>query len=1046
MAVRVHVPLRLRLPGDAPADGTVMTETLDFALDRGLVKTMDRIRSEVLESRGGYARPRPLRPTFAWRDAGGRVPRADRKRIEDSIAAAIDRAVPRLVVDAGADAAEVLPLKPSESIDWKRRRGNDYRLHSYAGGPNDVGVDVESAPAPQSNAPSYVGAWWHWNGDEEELKKSLGIIVRSYYSERKPRFAGAIFHGSRDGLTGMFAATMKLDWSRPDDGLIYHWHFLLPQFRVIVARGLERRNEDPLGVYKMRSLGTFSGPDELRALVHDPLLAASHLPAQPGGVESEEASRLRASVEEGVTQFVSQQGTAQGSTLVELHTGLNNKYYLVVATEILMGRSNWDLQGIWEMVPVRAEQEGSGESAGDAEGKGEAGGKQGGEGDKSGREGGEAGGSPFAEPGDTGEASARVYPQVQVKGEAVQLDLSAFLEEPSVNDLGELGVALKRLITRIAYRLEMPPGDYCGSFLIAAAQVMGARAATAGEAAVVLPHSTRQVAPGSGNLGDIDIVPQHTAAVRLLRFIAGTCPTMTELSRLMFQVYGLPTVSDRYFGSYRGEPVSWRLRFDRVYIPEMRQSVAHLFMRGCQVVMLQVLRSSRDEIDKRLDNFDRYFPVFEGLINGLVAQEAELRRLRETLQEALTFDDPSLQHAVSYAVSTWREARQALSTSVSDQIVSVADNSVGPLPTGKPFRRSDGARVITDLRGREWTLAELESAIAFRSQTAASIDPLINQLRDVPGVVNTFRYRPAMARAYLESLLREMRANNSQVTADVTASYEYAFRSGKIREDLPHADIPGTGVKLQGIHLLVHQAIGDAFEGNHWYGAGVDYAFDVELGRLGLIDFFETSLILALSVLCPPAGIALGLAAAAVHMAETDERVTITRAVMNPEDLFDKSELELDLFLGELELVMAVLPALKGIAKGGVRGVSVVARSGVRRGIVRLTLQARRALIRSVTDQLKQGLARAFVEEIVSDQVMGLILPLVIAPVIEAVDAELRMVTVKPSEPALGAQPNPQAQGEARPSSNEGIDFYNRLDEFTPSADDERRTPLEDQP
>lgn len=1032
MGVRVQMPLRLRLPGPDAAEGPA-GEALDIALARGLGQALERAEAEVFTPRGGYARPRPMPPSFVWQDAGGRIDGPARARIEARIAAAIDRSLTDRRLHRDVDAAEVLPADASEPVDWRRMRGPVYRLHSYEGGPDEADI-ATGGDAPVVDSADLADFWWHWDGTEAALFDQLASYVRAFHAETRPRRAGAIFHGTRDGRTGIYALHFELHWSRTEFRF-GRWRYLyLEQFRVVEERGLRRKSEPPTGSYRHEIVGDYSGPEQLRRLVTGPFLAANGLPETAPENESPPQSRLRAVSARAIDEFVAAHGAAADQVLSVLRTDLGSQYFFAVPRDSFLGERRWLLQGLWETREVaRGEGEGVGEDGGGAA---------------------PPSGSPFGEPGaEPADGRGSLYPRVQVGGETLTLDLSPFLKEPSVDDLGQAGEPLKRLIRRIAYRLEMPEGRYCGAFLIAAAQIIGARAALAGEAAVVLPRATRRVEAGSGNLGDIDIEPEHTPAVQLLRFVGGTCPLVTQLTRVMTHVYSLPLVHKHHFGRYRGQPSGWLLHFHMVHTPAMTLSVGHLYMRACQVMMLQVLRASAVEIQTRIDNFDRYFPVFEGLVTGLVAEEAELRRLRDTLQRVLSMVAPSFQTSVSLAVTSWREARRALSTDISDQILNVSDAIGGiDMPRGRPFRRPDGSWAIRDAEGRAWTMAELEAAIQMRSSAAASIDPLINQLADIPEVVDIFRHRPWMARAYLWTLLNEIRANNVEITAEVSASFEYAFRSGKIREDLPNRDIPGTSVRLQGVHLLAHQAIGDAFARDHWYGTGVDYVFDVELGRLGLINFLEVSLTLTVAVLCPPAGAALGAVFAGIHYAQAEERMQISRAVTDPDALFDRAELELDLFMAELEIVLSIIPELGSISRGAARGAAVVGRQGLRRGAARLGVEARRALMRSVARQARHGLPRAFVAALATDRVMAMLLPQVLGPVIQAVDAEVRMMTAAAAPAAAAAAGTGAGAGtgapdtEARPTSPEGIGFYARLDEHEPSPRDERRSSPGEQP
>jgi hypothetical protein len=695
---------------------------------------------------------------------------------------------------------------------------------------------------------------------------------------------------------------------------------------------------------------------------------------------------------------------------------------------MLLGEASWTLHGAWELTEL-----------------GGAGGRRGGNGD-----GGEqTTGSPMTETAEADDGRpGSFYPVIQVGDEPVPLDLSAFLGEPSVNEIGEPGEALKRLIKRISYRLEMPEGEYCGAFLIAAAQVIGARASLVGIAETTRGATPRQVQPGSGNLGDVDLQPEQTPAVRLLRFIAGVCPLVTELSRLMGSVYALPYVRSLIRGRYNNHHIGWMLHFHMEHTPAMRDSIAHLYMRACQVVMLQLLRASRVEIDKRLANFDRYFVLFESLMTGLVASEAKLQRMRELLNQIEAATLSSGQAVISEVYETWRGARQAFSTSMHDQVLNAATMISTPqAPAGQPLRLSDGTWVIVDDDGRQWTRQELEQAIAMRSGAATSIDPLVHQLSNVPEVVNVFRSFPAMAKEYTRHLLKEMQDNNAEIQGKVIDSYEYAFRSGKIREDLPSRTVPGTFIAMQGIHLLAHQAIGDAFEGSNWYAVGIDFAFSAELGRLSLISFAEFGLILTLSVLCPPLGAAAGFVSAEVHYAEAQERMRIYKSVIDPEQLYSKAELELDLFMAELELALSIIPELGSIGRGAVKGATAIGRHGVRGGLVRISVQARRALFVSIGRQAKQGLAKAFVTALVTDRMMALVLPHLLGPVIEGVEAEIRGQTAPPplAGQAALAGPPPAEEGEEI-TSPDGIAFLSRLDEYTPGPEEERLPPAEEAP
>lgn len=1034
MGVSVHMPMRIRLPPGACSvlDG----DGLDASVAEGLARALTQAQAEVFAPRGGYAQPRPRPPTFSWIDHDRCISPDQRAAVEARLAGLIRKALDQQGLGEPVEAPEVLPDLAFERLDWRRMHAGRYHVHSYDGPPAEEGVPADPAAPGRTADPGLETGWWFWDGQGPTLAQQVGPLLDDLRTRTSlPSVAGFLFRGRQDAATGFFVLTFRVEGSGQSARFQNaRLSFIGAQFNSVEQGAVKTWGLPFDGPMQIDRVGSYSGAADLRQLIRPIFMRHYNLPETVTPGESADEAQRRALVEGVLENFVATVGSIQGLFVVRLSNGV----LTVIKQGAMQGQSSITVEPITAQVARSETGEGAGggggaDKAGDGSGEGAPGGPS---------------GSPMGREEPTGEAKSRasLYPRIDVGGEKLELDLSPFLEEPNVNDLGQVGQLLKRGIRRIAYRLEMPEGEYCGAFLIAAAQVYSARSGLVGQAAITMPRTTQAVEPGTGNLGDVNIVPEHSPAVQLLRFIAGTAPLITDLTRTMGQVYSIPNISKAHFGRYKGRPSGWMLHFHMEHTPLMKEAIGHHYMRACQVVMLQVLRASESEIALRLDNFDRYFDVFSGLMTGFVADEAYLRELRDSLTRVESVLDPSLQSTVGVAYSNWREARQALSTSISDQILNASELADGPdLPKGEPRKRPDGSWVIRDRTGRDWTRAELEAAIAIRNGTATAIDPLISQLTHIPNVADMFGNRPRFARAYLFSLLSEMKANNARIQREATASAIYAFRSGKIREDLPNSTVPGTSVALQGIHLLAHQVVGDAFEGDRWYGLGLDWVFGVELGRQALTAFFEITLVISLSILCPPAGAALGVAIAAVHVEQAEERLTIARSVMNPDDLYDRAELELDLFLAELETVLSVLPEAGAIARGASRGVSIIAKHGLRRGALRLGLQARRALVRSVAAQVKRGLPQAFAHVIVTDRMLALILPEVLGPVIAAVEAEVRLHTAPVPTPAAPGAVQAAEPVDA-PLSPEGIAFFARVDEYSPSADEEVRSPVADQP
>lgn len=1051
MAVTVHVPLRLRLPPDVMSGAGA--KGLEAALARGLQQVATNVTTHVLEPRGPYAKPYLVSPSFTWIDAANSSGRGERSALEALVSGAITDAFRGLNGGDAAQAPEVMPERPRERVDPRRLRGGHYRIHSYNGDPAESDVQLDATAEPDDGAGTTF-RFWRWDGATDTLRSKLAELLAAFGPSERPRRVGFIFAGPG----GILCATATVNWS--SDSFQFATYFLTDAFRVVGDRRVETRSESPDGQFLLRALATYSSADELRSLSRPYLWRSLALSEEAAADESADMARKRAFGEQVLRGFVDDFGSLPNGRLAELTTPLGDYYLLALPRELFTDQASWVLHGITQSVRAGRREHEDGEGRGEGRQGAESGeGEAGSEGDDGGSPGGDGDtAQALSEGEEEGEAAGAVhYPSFMLPGTSTPLDLGPLNDEPNVNDLGRLGEQLRRLIRRVAYRLEMPEGEYTGSFLIAAAQVMAQRATLVALSSIVGARRAELAEQGTGNLGDLEVTPEQTPEVQMLRHVAGTAPLVTELTSLMSSVYFLPSVYRSYFGRYRNQPAAWMLHFHLEHTPEMRSAVGRIFIRGCQIVMLQVLRSSAEQIEQRRQNFDAYFEVFSHLITNLVGEEAELRQLRDELNNVEAVLNPSLQTTVSIAYSSWREARQALSTSLSDQLLNFNEGLHGDRPVGTPFQQADGSYAILDSQGREWTREQLETVISIRSNTAASIDPLIQQLTNVPEVVDVFRNRPWLAREYLRQLLNEMATNNARFQANVISDPEYAFHTGKIREDLPNATVAGTEVSLQGIHLLTHNAIGDAFRGDAWYGIGLDRIFSAELGKESLRTFFEGGIVLVASVLCPPVGAALGAALALFHHAEAEERMDLYRSVMNPEDLYNRSELELDLFLSELEVVLSILPEVGSIGRGVSRGATVM-RRGFRAGAARLAVEARRALLRSVAQQVRQGLARAFVHAIVTDRMMAALIPHVLGPVIEAVANEINLQTAAVPEAGADAtattggdeaEAAPDASAispEEVPISPEGIEFQARLDEYTPSPLEEQLTTAEEQP
>ena len=285
-------------------------------------------------------------------------------------------------------------------------------------------------------------------------------------------------------------------------------------------------------------------------------------------------------------------------------------------------------------------------------------------------------------------------------------------------------------------------------------------------------------------------------------------------------------------------------------------------------------------------------------------------------------------------------------------------------------------------------MLELEAGITTRRGWIESLDPLVKQLVDLDEVLERFDDPERGVRAELESLLTEMLENNREQTSEVEDSWLYAFRASRINESVQRADVPYTSYQLGGIHLQAHMAIGDAFEGDGYYALGINWLFAVELGRRGILNFLEFTGTLLLAIACPPLGAAVGIALAAYHLEEAEEKEQLYESLIDPELVITRAEVEQELFVARLGFALSVIPEAGTILRGASKLGGAVVRSGVRIGVRRAGRALGEYLAEETVKSLQHGLVRAFLREIVTDQAVEAVAQRVLEPIISQIERE----------------------------------------------------------
>ena len=612
-------------------------------------------------------------------------------------------------------------------------------------------------------------------------------------------------------------------------------------------------------------------------------------------------------------------------------------------------------------------------------------------------------------------------------GDGDELVCECFLEEPSLLELGEDGERLNDLMAVIADKLQLSMCNYAGGFALMAASGFESRAMGVGQFTVTAAEAFVQApaaGSGQGNLGIVDFTPAPSPAIAFMRHIAGVAPDITRLEREIRDVYEKP----EHRGKIKSfdDPISWIWRFLSELNGRMERAVGIMFASTCRILLLQLLQSSLKEIDGRLANIDAFSEMFAAAVVPQLKRVEELTSLRDRLKAmerierdfnpnmaivqahlrgvpgaatattttAAPAPDPNTLQSADEAQQAWAGAR----AQVADSMATAQTTVAAPDPVADPSRAGEITRLpeglqIRDAQGRQWTLDALERAIVTRRGVIESVDPLVKQLVELDEVLSQFRDPDMGVKQTLELLLNEMRENNLEQTEEVADDWEYAFEASLINRSLPTATVAGTQYAMGGIHLLAHEAIGDAFRGDGFYSMGIEWIFGREQAQAGILQFIEFAGVLFLAVVCPPAALAVGAAFAAYHLHVAHEREQLYESLIDPELVITRAEVETELFVARLGFALSIIPEAGTILRAGSSAVRAVARTGVRAAARAAPRAAGRALAARISEEmarsLRHGLVVGFVRELAVFAVIDQVAQRVIGPIVAELEREV---------------------------------------------------------
>ncbi|MEV0154972.1 hypothetical protein AB0H57_14665 [Micromonospora sp. NPDC050686] len=1035
MPVQVRMPVRVRLD---PRSLAQRPDRVAEAVAVALARALDRSRREAVEPRGGYLGVRTLDPVFSWTgDAAAGVPGPARRDFEARLRAVVADAVDAARLDPGLPEGVVLPLsEPAAEVADPMRESallRTYEIPSYQGGGAPEVIDFSDEPAV------VVPVVHDWVlRPAADLREHLMDVIREAVRQFGPLPA--------DAPRGLIVKTTDPS-GRPAWAVVIFttpWTtFSFPGFgELVLVPGpnprFEERPSDPPAVPGTATRQLITDRAALVAATADlmgPDIRARIMRAQPQGETTsndEYQRRVDAAVDAEVVRRVdgvlAGTGGAAPTSLVVVRLG--GSFMLLVSTESTDAGLHWD--GTANLLPVTVERP-RGRAGGDAGGGGTAGsggggsgaagtggatgaggsGAGGGDGDgDSGGAGGPsvgigsgAGGGSFVydptaptAPTAPPDKEASRFPVVRRPGlpRGEPRGCAPFNGEPSLAELGSAGDGLRRAMEDIAFRLQLGKiCEYPANFCLQAAEALFDRAASISAYISVTERDgfTQPTPEGDGALGSLNFRPVASPAVQFLRHLAGVVPPLHRLALAVMRTYEQPEHWAKVHGGWIDSPASWDLHFLREFTPATEAAVGQVLVTGSQALLLQLLLSSRTGINARITNFDRYAPIFERLLVSQLSDYVELQDLRDRLRRHGTAT--WIQDHTGYAggavaaasavnpATAWFGAARSLSGAFL-----VAESAFATPGAAKEIVTTDGVVRIRDSHGVMWTEAELEQAMVMQRGQAEGIDPLVKQVTDLPDVIWRFRTDPTAIRRELRRLLTEMSDNNTEMIGKVRADAMFAFRASRIRDNIPSATVPGSRYALQGVHLVVHQELGEFFAGDSFYALGIDALFSAELGREELIGFGLNVGIVLLSVLCPPLGFLAGVVVAANDVRHAKERERLYGSMLDPELVLTRAEVEAELFAAYLGMALSLVPEVGTIGGALARGGRVALRAGFRSGLRAARGYVARRISRQIIEAASRDLLQAFITEILMTEVLGRIIQKALEPVLAHIERE----------------------------------------------------------
>lgn len=998
MPVVVNVPIKLRICAHDPLGELARIED---AVARAAGRALQRTCEAVIEPRGGYEEVRTHAPTFRWR--GHPATKTVRTNIEAAIRRSLEAAIAssgiRTYDELRRRAPEVLPRVASEPVDEMRydEALSLYWIPSYdSTGKPTTPVKVKGKPrAPGAEPAGTVVADFHAFGSEtdQDFIDTFGYKAHDHFAGRSiPDVFGVLYR-----LAGIDSPVLSI-WER-GRRTWRMYRFQIGTFHADVYAPLEL---DRFGTYTWERI-----PDTAQALAdwraHN-IKARSNkkmegVRARPADQKARKDAADAAAKAETEEYTAGWEQTRPAFYRLTYPGGIVN--YPLTADRL----PQMPPSGYCEIVPLAQPVEVTESSDATSQRGGRRHLDQLGDLPSDGE-------TIYAltyGPQDASKFAYKPGPRNPLEAPGWSPTCEPWMGEPPLSAYGELGHELAAMIEEIAKILEMPPCEYPMNFTVKAAKQLGGLAGGIGDALTMddISDFIQDFSVGVVENGEFSWKPVPSTAVTELRRLANVIPLLDKLEKKIEDVVW-PQMSLNACGYFKND-------FDF----SMESDIVWIYLFTCQIALLQLLASSKANIEERLEehNLANYAEMAKILLSTVASDQVELVRLRDALKaftdrgnlllplerEKLFTSDPDfmvpgvddLLRAADEGKLTERlgEAGQKLdryfdmqwkAASLPDLRFRIEDldrfvrSRPGAFPTtGWISNNSNSLLVITGRDGKQWTLTELNAAVAARQEFIETTDPIIQHMRfsdDVPDLVRN----PDSTKEYLRSLLQKLLSTNQEVRGDVVGDAKWAFEHSKIDKPENASDYFGN---QSGLHAAADQMIRDAFGGSWRYQASLEKLYRYQVDWVALRDTLLFVGITAISILMPPVGAVLGITEAAWRYHESKEMLSFYDAIWDERStgVVNRAEVEAQMFVAKIGLVLSFIPAVGEVTSLASRGIKEIAKKGIEEGAE----AALKGYLEHMTEEVAKKLGPGLVKELAMLPVMSKGFEAIINPMVD---------------------------------------------------------------